>query len=141
MAAAQRTRLGRRGEAGQDPVAGRLDEDAVVAGQQALDVDVELVEHAAPLAVAHLGGPHGRVHDVGEEHGGEQPCGGVHAALPGDELLHLVDDGVELAGPGQHVGPAVRDEAGPADVLGRGSGRARSGWAKLSSARRPGSGR
>ena len=70
MAVGAADRLGRRGEAGQNPVARRLDQHAVVARQQPLHVDVELVEHAAPLSVAGRGRPHRRVHDVGEQDGG-----------------------------------------------------------------------
>ena len=51
-----------------------------MAGQEAFDVDVELVEDTAPLTVTDLGGAHGRVDDVGEEHRGEQACGGMHPA-------------------------------------------------------------
>ena len=111
--------LCRRGEAGQNPVAHVLDEHAVVPGQEPAHVDVELVEDGTPLAVARFCGAHGRVHDVGEEHGGQQPCGGVDPACPGDEFLHLVDDGVELAGPRQDVGPGGGDQACPGDVLGQ----------------------
>ena len=79
MASAQRTAWAGAAKRARIPSPVDLDEDAVVAGQQSLDVDVELVEDGAPLAVAHLGGAHGRVHDVGEEHRGEQARGGVRA--------------------------------------------------------------
>ena len=120
MDAAQCTALGRRGEPGQDAVARVLHEHPVVAGQQPLDVEVELVEHAAPCAVAGGGGAHGRVDDVDEQHGGQEARRSRGSpALPGDELLDLVDDGVELAGPRQQVGPGKRHEAGTGDVLGQ----------------------
>ena len=44
---------------------------------------------------------------------------GMRLPRPGHELLHLVDDGVELAGPGQQVMPGERHEAGSGDVLGQ----------------------
>ena len=77
MASAQRIACAGAAKRARIPSPVDLDEDAVVAGQEPPDVDVELVEDGAPLAVARLGGAHGRVHDVGEEHRGEQACGGV----------------------------------------------------------------
>ena len=40
----------------------------VVAGKQPGDIDLELVEHAAPLVVPGGGRAHRRVDDVGEQH-------------------------------------------------------------------------
>ena len=87
--------------------------------QQAGDVDVELVEHGAPLTVAGCGRPHGRVHDVGEQDGGQQPRRRVRTAGAGDELLQLVEDGVEFTGPRHQVGAGEGHVAGTCDVLGQ----------------------
>ena len=60
------------------------------------------LEQRTPAAVAQLCGALGRVHDVGEEHGGEHAVADGRASHAGQELLDLMD------------GPAIR---GDLDVL------------------------
>ena len=48
------------------------------------------VEQRMPVSVADLGGPARRVHDVGEEHCGENPIVGHFCLVPGEELVDLL---------------------------------------------------
>ena len=54
------------------------------------DDSVVRVEQRMPVAVADLGGPSRRVHDVGEQHGGENPIVGHFGSVPGEELGDLL---------------------------------------------------
>ena len=59
------------------------------------------LEHVAPARVAELAGAPGRVHDVGEHHGGQHAVGLAPRARAGDELLGLVERGFGVAGDDQ----------------------------------------
>jgi hypothetical protein len=51
------------------------------------------VEQCMPVTVADLRGPSRRVHDVGEEHGGENPVVRHFRLMAGEELVDLWNDG------------------------------------------------
>jgi hypothetical protein len=54
------------------------------------DDGVVCVEQRMPVTVAHFRGPARRVHDVGEEHGGENPIVGHVGLVAGEELGDLL---------------------------------------------------
>src|ERR671922_2330082 len=88
-------------ECREEAVAGRVHLAAAKALQPAPDERMVLLQERAPLTVAQLGGAFGGSHDVREEHGRQDAVGVVHGPGSGEELLHLVDDGVDVAGPDQ----------------------------------------
>jgi len=55
------------------------------------DDDVVRIKQGMPVTVAHLRGAPGRVHDVGEEHRGENPIIGHFSLVAGEELGNLLE--------------------------------------------------
>ena len=106
-------RAGRAVEGGEEAVAERLDLLAAVAGERGAHERVMAVEQLAPAAVADLRGPLGRADDVREQDGGEHALGRPRGARAGHELLHLVDDRLDLV-----------EEAAPSRVPGSSTKRA-----------------
>ena len=49
------------------------------------------IEQRTPVTITHLRGPARRVHDVGEQHRGENPIIGHFGVLPGEELRYRLE--------------------------------------------------
>ncbi len=78
-------------ERGQETVAGGVHLAAAEANELRTDDGVVRVEQRVPVAVADLGGAARRVHDVGEQHRGENPVVGHLGLLAGEELGDLLE--------------------------------------------------
>ena len=94
IAWAQRMRARRSIEGRQKAVARGVDLAAAVAAELGPHQPVMTFEETAPAPVAQLGGALRRIDDVGEEHRGQDAIGLGAAPRAGDELLHLIQDGV-----------------------------------------------
>ena len=96
-AAADRAR--RSVEGREEPIAEGLDLPPAKARDLLAQQAVVLIEQLAPAAVAELSGPLGRADDVGEQDGREDAVGLGTGARAGEEVLDLVGEGVDVAGP------------------------------------------
>src|SRR5947207_15395646 len=102
----------------EDPVAGRVDDVALVALDLLANEAVVAIEDLSPGSVAEPGGMRSRIDDVREQDPGKHPVRRTYAPRPGDELLDLVDDPVGALGVQQVIRAGNLDKPSPGDALG-----------------------
>jgi hypothetical protein len=87
----------------QESVAHSVHFPAPEAVQLPPDQGIVIFQEATPLAVAELGSPLRGADDVREQDSGKHSVGLRAVANPGQELLHLIKDGILVADVGQVV--------------------------------------
>src|SRR4029450_4615716 len=104
---------------GAHAVAGGLDEPPLEPGDVVSTDLVVRLEHGLPPTVAHGGGQVGRVHDVGEQHGGQDAIGHGSARDTAQKLFDAVEDLAGMLGHEDPVHPWQLDEPRVGNVLGK----------------------
>src|SRR5262249_44962770 len=109
---------GRAVEGGKESVAGGVDLPAPVRVQAPPDPLMMRPLQVAPAGITELARPLGRPDDVGEHHRCQHPVCDRGRSGAGQELLHLIQQGILVAGEGLKVRarqvhkPGVRDAVG-----------------------------
>src|SRR5262245_37138308 len=105
-------RCSRSFEAGEEPVAGRVELTAAEAVEKLAHARVVLVEHLVPAAVAELTCALGRADDVRKEERRQKPVRRRSSPHAGQELLELREHRLDVPYPEGVVSPRKLDETG-----------------------------
>ncbi len=105
-------------ERDEEPVAGGFHFLAAVALELTAHDLVVAVEQFTPTLVTELGCPSRGVDDVGVQDRGQNPVGTRLGSMPGQEILDLVDESVDIPGEDETVVARKLDELRPRDLRG-----------------------